>query len=130
MNYQLHDYAIDSVILDNDKIIFSFPDGFYVTDDQGQEVHPLRKKLVFQIDRYRKDISLESFIFIKRKCFWGWKYISFKKFSALFKKGNMLIYDEYDSKSSNWKMIQLNANSGWTNLDMFISDIKDIQCLE
>lgn len=130
MNYQLHDYTIDSVVLDNDKIVFSFPDGFYVTDDHGHEVKPIRKKLAFQIDRgYCKDLSLESFIFIRRKCFWGWKYISFKKFISLFKKGNMIIYDEYDSKSTNWKMIQLNANSGWTNIDMLISDIKDIQCL-
>ena len=131
MNYQLHDHMIDSIVLDNDKIIFSFPDGFYVSDDHGQEVTPLRKKLVFLIDRgCRKNVSVESFVFIRRKCYFGWKDIPFKKFVSLFKKGNMIIYDEYDSKSSNWKMIQLNTKSRWTNIEIFISDIEDVQCLE
>ena len=32
MNYQLHDYEVDSIILKKDRIIFSFPNGFYVEE--------------------------------------------------------------------------------------------------
>ena len=58
----------------------------------------------------------------------GWKEISFKQFSSLFKKGNMVIYDEYDSKLTNWKMIQLNAGTSRSNIELFITDIIDVEC--
>lgn len=131
MKYRLHDYEIDSVALQDDKMIFSFPRGFYVTDDNGQEPESPRRKLVFTIDRgCCIDEPLESFIFIRRRGRFGWKDISFKQFFALFKKGNMIIHDEYDSKSTNWKMIQINANARWSNIELFVTDIIDIECLE
>ena len=126
MNYQLHDYAMDSVILDNDKIIFSFPNGFYVTDDNGVKLTPVRKKLVFKVD----GDDPEQCLFIRRRGILGWRDISFKEFSGLFKKGNMLVYDEYDSKLTNWKMIQLNANTRWSNIEMFITEIEAVECME
>ena len=58
----------------------------------------------------------------------GWKKISIKQFSSLFKKGNMVIYDEYDSKLTNWKMIQLNAGTSRSNIELFITDIIDVEC--
>ena len=131
MNYQLHDYEIDSVVLENDRIIFSFPNGFYVADENGQELKPLRKKLAFIIDKdsFPND-PLESFIDIRRinRRMNGWKKISFKQFSSLFKKGNMVIYDEYDSKLTNWKMIQLNAGTSRSNIELFITEIIDVEC--
>lgn len=131
MNYQLHDCEIDSVILDNNRIIFSFPDGFYATDENGQELKS-QKRLAFIIDKddFSND-SLDSYIEIRRirRRRKGWKYISFKQFVALFKKGNMVIHDEYDSKLTNWKMIQLNAMTNWPNIEMLITDIADIAYL-
>ena len=59
----------------------------------------------------------------------GWKDISFKQFTALFRKGNMVIHDEYDSKLTNWKMIQLNACAKWSNIELFVTDIAEIECL-
>ena len=129
MYYQLHDYMIDSVILEKNCIIFSFPDGFYATDDNGQEYVPIRRKLIFHIDS--NGYPLESFLEIRRITWPGiWKTITYKQFSALFKKGNMVIHDEYDSKLTNWKIIQLNANSNWSNIELRISDIEDIVCCE
>ena len=108
-----------------------FPKGFYVTDENGKELEPLRRKLVFTIDRgCCTDEPLESFISIRRRGRFSWNDISFKQFSALFKKGNMIIHDEYDSKLTNWKMIQLNAAARWSNIELFITDIIDIECLE
>lgn len=131
MNYQLHDYEIDSVVLQNDRIIFSFPNGFFAADENGQELKPLRKKLAFIIDKdsFPND-PLESFIDIRRinRRMNGRKEISFKQFSSLFKKGNMVIYDEYDSKLKNWKMIQLNAGTSRSNIELFITDIIDVEC--
>ena len=135
MEYQLHDCEIDAVILDNNKIIFSFPNGFYVVDENRQELRLLRKKLVFIIDIDKDSFpneTLESNITIRR-INWrmnGWKEISFKQFSSLFKKGNMVIHDEYDSKLTNWKMIQLNACTKCGNIEMFITDIKNVTCWE
>jgi hypothetical protein len=135
MEYQLHDCEIDAVILDNNKIIFSFPNGFYVVDENRQELRLTRKKLVFIIDIDKDSFpneTLESNITIRR-INWrmnGWKEISFKQFSSLFKKGNMVIHDEYDSKLTNWKMIQLNACTKCGNIEMFITDIKNVTCWE
>ena len=133
MNYQLQDYEVDSIILKKDRIIFSFPNGFYVEDDDGQELKPLRKKLAFLIDKGGcPNEPLESFLSIRR-IVWGrksWKEISLKQFAALFKKGNMVIHDEYDSKMTNWKMIQLNACTNWSNIELFITDIIDVECYE
>ena len=133
MNYQLHDYELDAILLENDRIIFSFPHGFYAEDENGQELKPIRKKLAFTVDKACcPDEPLESFIFIRRikRSRKGWKEISFKQFTALFKKGNMVIHDEYDSKLTNWKMIQLNAASSCSNIELFITDILDTECLE
>ena len=131
MNYILHDYEIDSIVLEDDKIIFSFPNGFYVTDDNGNELQPLRRKLVFTIDRGScTDLPLESFLSIRRIGPLGWREISFKRFTALFRKGNMIIHDEYNSKLTNWKMIQMNVCAKWSNIEMFITDIGKILCLE
>ena len=133
LKYQLHDYAIDSFTLEKDSIILSFPNGFYVEDDAGNEITPLRHKLVFTIDRTcYAESSLESFIFIRRvnRHMNGWKDISFKKFLSLFNKGNMVIHDEYDSKLTNWKMLQLNASTSRSNIELFITDIIDVNCYE
>lgn len=54
MNYQLHDYEIDSVVLENDRIIFSFPNGFFVADENGQELKPLRKKPIQVMEQSKK----------------------------------------------------------------------------
>ena len=133
MKYQLHDSEIDSFILEKDSIILSFPNGFYAEDDSGNEIIPLRHKLVFTVDRTCcPDEPLESFIFIRRTNHRmnGWKDISFNQFVSLFKKGNMVIYDEYDSKLTNWKMLQLNACTSRSNIELFITDIIDIACYE
>lgn len=129
MNYQLHDYLIDSVILEDNRIIFSFPDGFYVTDENGQEIIPARKKLIFHIDT--NGFPLEFCISIRRISWGGiWRTITFKQFTTLFKKGNMVIHDEYDSKLTNWKIIQLNACTKWSNIELRITDIEAIDCCE
>ena len=135
MQYQLHDYEIDAVTLDNNKIIFSFPNGFYVVDENGQELRPLRKKLAFIIDTDKDSFpneSLESYITNRKnnRRRNGWNEISFKQFTSLFRKGNMVIHDEYDSKLTNWKMVQLNACTNYGNIEMFITDIENIECLE
>ena len=133
MKYQLHDCEIDSFILEKDSIILSFPTGFYVEDDNGSEMQPLRHKLVFTVDRTCcPDEPLESFIFIRRvnRRRNGWKDISFKQFVSLFQKGHMVIHDEYDSKLTNWKMLQLNANTNRSNIELFITDIIDTACYE
>ena len=132
MKYQLHDFKIDAIIFENDEIIFSFPDGFYAEDDDGNEIVPRRHKLAFKIQRTDPDETLESFLFISQanRCLNGWKDISFKRFASYFKKGPMIIYDEYDSKLTNWKMIQLNANTKRSNIELFITDIIDIACYE
>lgn len=132
MNYQLHDYELDAILLENDRIIFSFPNGFYVEDENGQELKPIRKKLAFTVDKECcPNEPLESFIFIRRikRRMNGWKDISFKQFTSLFRKGNMVVHDEYDSKLTNWKMIQLNASTRRSNIELFITDIIDVECL-
>lgn len=133
MKYQLHDYEIDSFTLEKDSIILSFPNGFYVEDDNGNEIKPLRHKLIFTVDRtYSPDESLESFVFIRRinRRMNGWKDISIKQFVSLFKKGHMVIHDEFDSKLGNGKMFQLNASTTRSNIELFITDIIDIVCYE
>ena len=131
MNYQLHDYEIDSVTFEGNQIIFSFPKGYYVTDQHGKEVTPLRKKLIFIIDRgWCENCPVESFVYIRQRKRFGWKDISVKQFLALFKKGNMIIHDEYDSKLSNWKMLQINAKANWSNIEMFVTDVEEILCQE
>ena len=133
MKYQLHDYEIDSFILEKDSIILSFPNGFYAEDDNGNEIKPLRHSLVFTVDRTCcPNEPLESFVSIRRinHRYNGWRDISFKQFISLFKKGNMVIYDEYDSKLTNWKMIQLNTSTSRSNIELFITDILDIACYE
>lgn len=133
MTYQLHDCELDSVILENDRIIFSLPNGFYVADENGQPLKPLRKKLVFVIDKeWVPSTPLEEFIFIRRitRGRNGWKDISFKQFVSLFKKGNMIIHDEYDSKQTNCKMLQLNAATNRSNIELFITDIADVVICE
>lgn len=131
MQYQLHDCEIDSLVLKNNRIIFSFPKGFYATDENGQELKPLRKKLAFVIDKgVFSSEDPDSFIFVRQTKRRGWKEISFKRFTSLFKKGNMIVHDEYDSKFTNWKMIQLNARTKWTNIELFITDIIDVECFE
>lgn len=93
----------------------------------------MRHKLIFTIDRTGcEEYSLESFMSFRRiKRGWSsWKSISFKEFNSLFKKGNMVIHDEYDSKLTNWKMIQLNACTKYGNIELFITDIESIECLE
>lgn len=129
MNYQLHDYEIDSIVLENESIVFSFPNGFYVEDESGQAVQPPKKKLVFHIDT--NGFPLESFLSIRRIT-WNrrWKDISFKQFTALFRKGNMIIHDEYDSKYTNWKILQLNSCTSCANIEMVITDIAGIACLD
>ena len=130
MRYQLHDCTIDSIVLENQRIVFSFPDGFFIVDENGQALKPLKKKLAFLIDT--NGFPLESSLYIRRikRSRRGWKEISFKQFSSLFKKGNMVIHDEYDSKFTNWKMIQLNACTSWSNIELYITDIADIECFE
>ena len=133
MNYELHDYEIDSVEFEDNKIIFSFPNGFYVEDDQGCEVKPSRRKLVFTINKgCCSDSPSESFISIRRITRRGkkWKEISFQQFKSLFKKGNMFIYDEYDSKSDDCKMLQINTNTKWNVIEFFITDIENVECPE
>ena len=129
MYYELHDYEIDSVVLKDECIIFSFPKGFYVEDEQGQTVEPSKKKLVFylDVDGYHAQSCLTI-----RRITWNrkWKEITFEQFVALFKKGNMIIHDEYDSKYTNWKMIQINACTRQSNIEFWITDISDIQCLD
>ena len=67
MKYQLHDYEIDSFILEKDSIILSFPNGFYAEDDDGNEIKPLRHSLVFTVDRTCcPNEPLESFVSIRR----------------------------------------------------------------
>ena len=132
MRYQLHDCKIDSVILEDDAIVLSFPDGFCAEDDSGCDTEPLKHKLVLTIDRAcHPDEPLESFVFIRRikRSRNGWKDISFKRFVSLFQKGHMVIFDEFDSKLTNRKMFQLNAPTSWSNIEMFIEDIADISCL-
>ena len=130
MKYELHDYELDAIILDGDQIIFSFPKGFYAEDDQGQPRHPLPTKLVLTIDKgWCTDSPLDSFLEIQKRCRWGWKEISFKQFTKLFKKGSMRVYDEYDSKLTNWKIFQINANTRWSNIELLITDVEDIACL-
>lgn len=133
MKYMLHDYEIDSVILEKDSIVLSFPTGFFAEDDNGNEILPRRHKLVFTVDRtICPDEPLEFFVFIRqinhRRN--GWKDISFNKFVSLFEKGHMVIYDEYDSKLTNSKMLQLNACTKRSNIELFITDIIDIACYE
>ncbi len=133
MKYQLHDYEIDALILENDSIILSFPNGFYVEDDNGNEIKPLRHKLVFTIDRTGcPDAPLDSFVYIRRinRRMNGWRDISYKQFTALFQKGNMTIHDEFDSKFTNRKMLQLNACTARSNIELFIEDIIDIAYCE
>lgn len=129
MNYQLHDYEIDSIVLENESIVFSFPKGFYVEDENGKPLEPLKKKLVFYLDT--DGFPLQSCLTIRRIT-WNrrWKEISFKEFTALFKKGNMIIHDEYDSKSTNWKILQLNSCTKCSNIEMVITDIAGIACLD
>ena len=133
MKYQLHDYEIDSFILEKDSIILSFPNGFYAEDDDGNEIKPLRHSLVFTVDRTCcSNEPLESFVSIRRinHRYNGWRDISFKQFISLFKKGNMVIHDEYDSKLTNWKMLQLNASASRSNIELFITDIIEVACYE
>ena len=132
VKYNLHDCDIDAVTLNGNQIVFSFPDGYYAEDDNCQEIKSLRRKLVFTIGQYQPDESLDAYIEIRRisRNFKRWREISFKEFTALFKKGNMTIHDEYDSKLTNWKMIQLNADSRSSNIELWITDIIDVQCIE
>ena len=51
-------------------------------------------------------------------------------FLSLFKKGTMVIHDEYDSKLTNWKMLQFNTSTSRSNIELFITDIIDIACYE
>lgn len=37
MTYQLYDYELDSVVLEEERIVFSFPKGFYMPDEDGQK---------------------------------------------------------------------------------------------
>lgn len=131
MNYQLHDYELDSVYFEDGAIVFSFPKGFYVTDENGQELKPRRTKLAFILDRSCcPNEPLESFIFIRRinRRRNGWKDLSFKRFAALFRKGNMIVHDEFDSKLTNRKIIELNACTSWSNIELTIVDIIDVVC--
>ncbi len=125
MKYQLHDYEIDSISLEEDRIIFSFPQGFYAQDEKGKEIQPLPKKLIFHIEKDSPQEPLEAYLHIRKHNYFGKrrKDISFQQFTALFKKGNMCIYDEYVSKFTNARMLQISA-SAW--IEMYIDNIGEI----
>lgn len=41
----------------------------------------------------------------------------------------MIIHDEFDSKLDGRKMFQLNTGGRWSNIEIFIEDIIDVECL-
>ena len=121
MTYQLHDYELDSVVLEEERIVFSFPKGFYIPDQDGQQAKPIRRRLVFSLGK-------DGCVFVRKtnKRRTKWKYISFEEFAALLKKGTFLVSDEYDSKLHGGKMIQLYGDA---NLELFIEGITNVACI-
>ena len=106
----------------------------YYMDEPGKDIGFQSAGLGFKtvMEWGETNESLESYVSIRRikRGRRGWKEISFKQFCSLFKKGNMVIHDEYDSKLTNWKMFQLNACTNWSNIELFITDILDVEFLE
>lgn len=132
MKYNVHDYIIDAITLEGDSIIFSFPEGFHVANENGQELEPQRKKLVMTVDRTNwvngGKWPLESFISVRMsRNGQTWKKVPFKKLSGLLRKSVLIVWNEYEGYWSQ-KMLQMRSRSG-IDVEMFIENIESVDYL-
>ena len=111
MKYELHDSQINDILIDGNKIVLSFSEGFWELDTNGKESSQKQNsKIIFNIDN-EFSVPIEDFISIrisKRKNVF--KPLSLRDFKKLIKKSPFDVYMEYNCVFSSRKFLQLYSN--------------------
>jgi hypothetical protein len=128
MKYELHDSQINNILIDENKIVLSFSEGFWELDTNGKEFSQKQNsKIIFNIDN-EFSVPIEDFISIrisKRKNVF--KPISLRDFKKLIKKSPFDVYMEYNCVFSSRKFLQLYSNKIRAFVEIFIEDIKSVE---
>ena len=65
MKYELHDSQINDILIDGNKIVLSFSEGFWELDTNGKESSQKQNsKIIFNIDN-EFSVPIEDFISIR-----------------------------------------------------------------
>ena len=128
MKYQLHDSQINGLSIFDNKITFSFSQGFWETDENGKEIMQLQNcKLIFNV-KNNGCIPTEEFISVriskKKNVF---KSVCLSKFLGLLQKSPFDVDMEYDCLFSNRKMLQMYSNALKMRAEIFIEEIENIE---
>lgn len=128
MKYELHDSQINNILIDENKIVLSFSEGFWELDTNGKEASQKQNsKIIFNIDN-EFSVPIEDFISIrisKRKNVF--KPLSLRDFKKLIKKSPFDVYMEYNCVFSSRKFLQLYSNKIRALVEIFIEDIKSVE---
>ena len=128
MKYELHDSQINDILIDGNKIVLSFSEGFWELDTNGKESSQKQNsKIIFNIDN-EFSVPIEDFISIrisKRKNVF--KPLSLRDFKKLIKKSPFDVYMEYNCVFSSRKFLQLHSNKIRALVEIFIEDIKSVE---
>ena len=128
MKYELHDSQINDILIDENKIVLYFSEGFWELDTNGKESSQKQNsKIIFNIDN-EFSVPIEDFISIrisKRKNVF--KPLSLRDFKKLIKKSPFDVYMEYNCVFSSSKFLQLYSNKIRALVEIFIEDIKSVE---
>ena len=127
MRYQLHDSQVDGLIMEENRILFTFSQGFWKTDENGKQVEQMHNcQLVFYIEK--GDALMEDCIFVRlSKKGKTYKTVALRTFIGLLRKSAFDVDMEYDCAFSNRKMLQLYSNSLQTRVEIFIEEIQKVE---
>ena len=128
MKYELHDSQINDILIDENKIVLSFSEGFWELDTNGKESSQKQNaKIIFNIDN-EFSVPIEYFISIrisKRKNVF--KPLSLRNLKKLIKKSPFDVHMEYNCVFSSRKFLQLYSNKIRALVEIFIEDIKSVE---
>ena len=128
MKYELHDSQISDILIDKNKIVLSFSEGFWELGTNGKESSQKQNsKIIFNIDN-EFSVPIEDFISIrisKRKNVF--KPLSLRDFKKLIKKSPFDVDMEYNCDFSSRKFLQLYSNKIRALVEIFIEDIKSVE---
>ena len=126
--YELHDSQINDILIDGNKIVLSFSEGFWELDTNGKESSQKQNsKIIFNIDN-EFSVPIEYFISIRiskrKKVF---KPLSLRDFKKLIKKSPFDVNMEYNCLFSSSKFLQLYSNKIGALVEIFIEFIESVE---